>query len=71
MATRSDALAPTAFMDSTISDNSTPGSKINALATSSSTSISVSGVTVASPELLRLDQNSLQYYCFDLHFDLH
>ena len=49
IATRSEAPAPTALIVSTIVDSDTPGSKTNALAGSSSTSISVSGVTTASP----------------------
>ena len=47
IATRSAELAPTAFMASTIVDNSTPGSKTKARAGCSSTSISVSCAVVA------------------------
>ena len=54
IATRSDAPAPTALMVSTMVDNETPGSKTNARAGSSSTSISVSGVTTASPGVVLL-----------------
>ena len=60
MTTKSAGLAPTPLIASTTSDSSTPGSKTNARAGSSSMMISVSSVTTS---LIRRHDSALRVLC--------